>query len=116
MCCDNTLTSPMPWQQIYDPLGNVWLSTLSAALPICPLFSADVQGRLDHLARDSGRRSDELVQDAVIGLIDESGDVRSMLDRRYDDIENGTVQPIVGETAYQFLMARTHERRTLSQR
>lgn len=27
-----------PWQQVYNPLGNVWLSTISAALPVCLLF------------------------------------------------------------------------------
>ncbi len=27
-----------PWQQTYNPLGNVWLSTISAALPVCLLF------------------------------------------------------------------------------
>ncbi len=26
------------WQQSVDPLGNVWLSTLAAAIPVCTLF------------------------------------------------------------------------------
>jgi len=34
-------------------------------------FSPDVQVKLDRMARDTGLRSDELVEDAVIGLFDE---------------------------------------------
>jgi predicted transcriptional regulator len=34
-------------------------------------FTADVQAKLDQIARDTGRRSDELVQDAVVGFFDE---------------------------------------------
>src|SRR5215831_15840536 len=27
-----------PWYQNFDPLGNAWLSTLAAAIPVCTLF------------------------------------------------------------------------------
>ena len=26
------------WYQNFDPLGNAWLSTLAAAIPVCTLF------------------------------------------------------------------------------
>jgi len=74
-------------------------------------FTPDVQAKLDQMARDVGRRSDELVQDAVIGLFDELAFTREMLDRRYRDLETGRVQPVAGEEAYRRLMAKTEERR-----
>jgi predicted transcriptional regulator len=74
-------------------------------------FTPDVQAKLDQMARDTGRRSDELVQDAVIGFLDEIAFTREMLERRYRDLETGRVQPIDGEEAYRRLMAKTEERR-----
>ena len=74
-------------------------------------FTPDVQAMLDQLARETGRPSDELVADAVAGLFDELAFTRGMLDRRYDDLESGRVQPIDGEEAYRRLMAKTAERR-----
>ena len=67
-------------------------------------FIADVQARLDQMARDAGRSSDEFVQDAVMGYFDELAVAREMLDRRYSDLETGRVQPIDGEGAYRRLM------------
>ena len=57
--------------------------------------------------RDTGRPSDELVEDAVIGYFDELAHTREMLDRRYDDLDSGRVNPIDGEEAYRRLMERT---------
>jgi predicted transcriptional regulator len=74
-------------------------------------FTADVQAKLDQMAQAMGRRSDELVQDAVIGFFDELAFTREMLERRYHDLETGRVQPIDGEEAYRRLMAKMEERR-----
>jgi hypothetical protein len=74
-------------------------------------LTPDAQAKLEKLVRDSGRGSDELVEDAVIGLYDELTYTREMLDRRYDDLESGRVQAIDGEEAYRRLKAKTEERR-----
>jgi predicted transcriptional regulator len=67
-------------------------------------FNPDVQAKLDQMARESGRPSHELVEDAVIGYVDELTRTREMLDRRFDDLEGGRVQPIDGEEAYRRLI------------
>lgn len=74
-------------------------------------FTPDVQAKLEQMARDTGRRSDELVEDAVIGLFDELAYTREMLDRRYDDLESGRIRPIDGEEAYRRLMEKTEAHR-----
>jgi predicted transcriptional regulator len=60
-------------------------------------FTPEVQAKLDQMARESGRRSDELLEDAVIGYFDELANARETLDRRYDDLESGRVKPIPGD-------------------
>ena len=74
-------------------------------------FKPDVQARLDELARVSGRPSDELLEDALIGYFDELAHTREMLDTRFDDLESGKVQLIDGEEAFRRLMEKTQAHR-----
>ena len=74
-------------------------------------FKPDVQAKLEQMARESGRPSDELVEDALIGYFDEVAHTREMLDRRFDDLESGRVKLIDGEEAYRRLMEKTAEQR-----
>ena len=74
-------------------------------------FGPDVEKKLNDLAAQSGRGTDELLQDALAGYLDELADARIMLDSRYDDLKSGRVKPIDGEEAYARLKAKTESRR-----
>ncbi|HKD10119.1 MAG TPA: hypothetical protein VKB79_29695 [Bryobacteraceae bacterium] len=74
-------------------------------------FKPEVLAKLNQLTRETGRPSDDLLADAVIGLFDELTHARQTLEHRYDDLETGRVHPIDGEEAYRRLMAKTEEER-----
>jgi predicted transcriptional regulator len=71
----------------------------------------EMQAKLDEMARESGCRSEELVEDAINGYFDELAYAREMLDRRYDDLESGKVKLIDGEEVFRRLMEKTEARR-----
>ena len=72
-------------------------------------FTPELEKKLNDLAALSGRPADELVQDAVAGLVDELAGTREMLDSRYDDLKSGRVQPIDGENFFESLRQREDE-------
>jgi predicted DNA-binding protein len=60
-------------------------------------FTEDLERKLNELSAQSGRPPDELVQDAVAGMLDELAETREMLDRRYDEVKSGRVKLIPGD-------------------
>jgi predicted DNA-binding protein len=72
----------------------------------------ETESRLHELASQSGRPTDELVEDAMAAYLREVSDVRSMLDSRYDDIKSGKVQPVDGEEAFARLRQKGEARRS----
>lgn len=77
-------------------------------------FTPDVQAKLEQMARESGRQSADLVEDAVVGYVDELTRAKEMLDRRYKALESGKVTPIDGEEAFLQLMEKTEAQRRRS--
>jgi hypothetical protein len=63
------------------------------------------------MARDTGRRSDELVEDVVTEFLDGLDLTRETLDTRYDDLESGRVKLIPGDEVFARLRAKSAARR-----
>ena len=72
-------------------------------------FTPETEARLRHLATISGRPAVDLLEDALAGYLEEVTDLRQMLDRRYDDLESGRVQPVDGEAFFETLRQREEE-------
>lgn len=69
----------------------------------------ETESRLADLAAKSGRATDDLLEDAMAGYLQEVTQVREMLDSRYDDIKAGRVEPIDGEAFFDNLRQREDE-------
>jgi hypothetical protein len=59
-------------------------------------LTAETEKKLKDLSALSGRATDELVEDAVVGYFAEVLQIRKTLDNRYDELKSGKVKPIPG--------------------
>jgi len=75
-------------------------------------LTPDLEAKLDRLAAETGRAKDELVRDAMTGYFAELAQARETLNRRYDEIKNGTVEPLDGEDAFARLRQKSENRRS----
>ncbi|MBV8532973.1 MAG: hypothetical protein JO207_04155 [Verrucomicrobia bacterium] len=74
-------------------------------------FTAETEKRLKDFAAQTGRGTDDLLEDVVAGYFDGVRQIRETLDSRYDDLKSGKVQPIDGEEAFARLKAKTEAER-----
>jgi predicted transcriptional regulator len=60
-------------------------------------FEPALQARLDQIAHESGCAAADLVQDAVASYMEGIAELRTTLDRRYEEIRSGKVKPVPGD-------------------
>jgi BioD-like phosphotransacetylase family protein len=77
-------------------------------------FTSATEKKLNALAIESGRRTDDLVEDAMAGFLEEVVQVRETLDSRYDDLKSGRVKLIPGEEVFARLRAKSEARKAKS--
>jgi hypothetical protein len=69
-------------------------------------FKPETELRLSELASKSGRPTDDLIEDAMAGYLEEVSETRSTLDSRYDDVNSRTVNTLDGEAFFEDLRRR----------
>jgi hypothetical protein len=69
-------------------------------------FISDVEKKFNDLAAQSGRRTEDLLQDALAASFDELVETRDMLNDRYDERNSGNVEPVDGQEAFARLKAK----------
>jgi hypothetical protein len=74
-------------------------------------FTPEMERQLKDFSAQSGRGTDDLVQDAMAGYFQELLQTRETLNSRYDDLKSGRVKPIDGEDAFARLKAKTEAQR-----
>jgi hypothetical protein len=75
-------------------------------LTLEPVLAAKVE----QWSAETGRPAGELVEDAIAGYFNEVGELRTMLDSRYDEIASGKVQLVDGAEACRLLKERAAAR------
>jgi hypothetical protein len=74
-------------------------------------FTPDIEKQLCDLVAQSGRGTDEFLQDALAAYLVELAQTRETFNSRYDDLKSGRVKPIDGEEALARLLAKTQVQR-----
>jgi predicted DNA-binding protein len=75
-------------------------------------FRPETESRLQELANKTGRAPDDLVEDALASYLQELGEVRKALDDRYDELKNGRVKAVDGDSAFAELRHKSSQRRS----
>jgi hypothetical protein len=67
--------------------------------------------KLNDLAATSGRAADDIVEDALVGYLEEVASVRKTLEGPYQDLKSGRVAPIEAEETLSKLREKSARRR-----
>jgi len=81
--------------------------SLTMSIELSPALAAQV----DAFAAKTGRTPAELVEESLSGYLKELEEARKLLDRRYEELTSGRVEPIPGEEAIKWLEERAAEQR-----